>query len=129
MRFIRTSAVVLLTLFWVLATNHCALEQVAELGFLACSADEGTHPDQDRSCEGDGCASVENQLYRAEEAQAPHIAPPFLFSPCVGSLRLVRSIPRSSIRIAQETAPPELSSLWRFSQRVALPPRAPSLRS
>ena len=128
-RLVRSSAVALLTFFWVFATNHCALEQIFDLGIFACPTNPGAHPDQDRGCEGDGCASVENQLYKAEITQVSVTAPPTLLAVFCSlfSAELAELADREIlIQILPSSAPPELSCVWQFSHRTALPPRAPS---
>lgn len=128
-RFVKTSIVVLLNLLWVLASNHCALEQITSLGFLSCLSSEGSHPDQNTGCEGDGCAVVENQVYKAEDVQVAAHAPLLMLASVLSPLLAKLTASETASHILPETAPPELSQVWQFSQRTALPPRAPSIAS
>lgn len=127
MRLVKASAVVLLTFFWVLATNHCALEQFVGLEFLTCSGGhEAGDPDQNNDCENDGCALVENQLYKAEDTQATDFAPAFLLAAILALGGTELPAPPNLVCMPSEAVPPEISRVWQFSRRAALPPRAPS---
>lgn len=119
--------------FWSIMANHCALEVIPSLSFIACSTDiqaEATqHLPTDCGDEGDVCATVEGGNYRSEEnpvlSQAPNVA--FAF---VRGL-LSEIIPLQSLigPALPELVPPEFGQTWQFSLRTALAPRAPSLLS
>ena len=116
--------------FWALMTNHCALEMIPSLSFLACSpqTEAARHLPDDCGDEGDACATVESGNYKSEESQvsageAP-VANAFV-------LALLSDLARESLvsRPAPEIIPPEFAHVWQFTFRTALPPRAPSFLS
>lgn len=121
----------MLTLVWVLASNHCALENVTGLGFLSCVSREGSADDQDNSCDGDGdgCATVENQIYKAEDVQVAADGPLLLLASFLSPLWTGLAATEVAGQVLPEAAPPELPRIWQFSQRAALSPRAPSIAS
>lgn len=110
---------------WPLATSHCNIEQLPGFAFLACAdTAETTHADRD--CKTDTCASVESGLYKTEDAQPVVPTPPLVSSELLTGIRL-SSIEPAGFQVPRSaTAPAELSQLWQFSLRAALPPRAPS---
>ena len=117
--------------FWALVTNHCKLESIHGLEFLACSAPVDATPHQPFDCgENDACAAVEDGLYKTEESQVSAqktatnpISPSFPLYSNFGPHRpLVR-------QISPDATPPELAQRWQFALRTALSPRAPSLQS
>ena len=129
MKWLRTITVLALVALWLPVSVHCQLEQLPGLEFLSCCDHEDTTaPHQDDDCEGDGCAVVESGLYKTEERQnsltAPNFPPVKFQSPQtpITSAPAVRAF-------VHGTAPPELSCIWQFSFRTALPPRAPSFVS
>lgn len=118
--------------FWASMTNHCALERIPGLEFLACSPQSEATPHQPSDCgdENDVCATVESGLYSAPESQiaagkAPVIAMAFALS----LLSDLSSLESSESRMLPEPSPPELACAWQFSFRAALPVRAPSFAS
>jgi hypothetical protein len=127
-KWLKTVAVFGFLAFWLVASNHCRLELVPGLDFLACQED-GT-PLPEKSCETDGCAAVESGFYKMEDAQtalsAPSLAPLLSLTLLVPRL-LVRLPPVS--RVTPDSVPPELPVTWQFSSRAVAPPRAPSLVS
>jgi hypothetical protein len=130
-RFVKTVLILLLTLVWAAASNHCKLEQVPGLTFLACAdhAEETQDiPSQDEGCDTDGC-SFEVQLYKTENAQASAPAPLFLFTLFLNPLLHELVAPATTSHILPDAAPVVLTRVWQFSYRTALPPRAPSLLS
>lgn len=121
----------MLAAFWLLAVNHCKLEEIPWLSFLTCcdheESSKGPHHDDD--CETDGCATVEEGLYKSEDSTPLLPAPLFvaaLISPLPSLEEFNPSPGRSYLLTA---ASPELSRTWHFSFRAAAPPRAPSLIS
>src|SRR4030095_6492852 len=84
--WLKSVMIVLLTLIWAAASNHCKLEQVPLLAFLVCCQHEAAAPHADDDCESDGCASFENQLYKTENAQASVGKPATVFTPFLALL-------------------------------------------
>ena len=128
MKWLRTITVLALVALWLPVSVHCQLEQLPGLEFLSCCDHEDTtapHPDDD--CEGDGCAVVESGLYKTEERQNSLTAPNF--PPVQSSSVRMTSAPAAVLALVHGTSPPELSRIWQFSFRTALPPRAPSFAS
>lgn len=118
-----------LAAFWLLAINHCKLEQIPGLSFLVCCDHADAAPHQDNDCDTDGCSAVEGGLYKSEETQPGISMPVFgLAVSLVPSLdehaQALFSLPHFSA-----LASPELAVTWQFSFRAAAPPRAPSLVS
>ena len=128
MQFVKTVLILLLTLLWAAASNHCKLEQITSLDFLTCADHAKDAAPQDNSCDTDGCA-FESQLYKAENTQESMPAPVLLFAffltPSLDEL----AIPEAVSHVLPDAAPTELARVWQFSHRTALPPRAPSLLS
>ena len=118
-----------LAAFWLLATNHCKLEQIPGLSFLVCCDHEDAPPHQDNDCDTDGCAAVEGGFYKLEDSPPSVPAPVFIWvvSPVPALDEYARpAFARSNF---STVAPRELSVMWQFSFRAAAPPRAPSLAS
>ena len=124
----KTVLILLLTLFWAAASNHCKLEQVPGLNFLACPDHAKDAAPEDKSCDTDGCA-FESQLYKLEKSQASLPTPTFLFTLFLHPLLDELSAPKGSSHVLPDAAPVQLARVWQFSYRTALPPRAPSLLS
>ncbi len=124
----KTVLILLLTLVWAAASNHCKLEQVPGLSFLACTDHAEDAPSQDQGCDTDGCA-FEVQLYKTENAQASMPAPVLLFTFFLTPLFDELAAPATTSHILPDAAPVVLTRVWQFSYRTALPPRAPSLLS
>ncbi len=118
----------MLTLLWAAASNHCKLEQIPGLSFLACTDHAEETPAQDRGCDTDGC-SFEVQLYKTENAQTSAPAPLFLFTFLLSPILDELAAPATTSRILPDAAPVVLTRVWQFSYRTALPPRAPSILS
>ena len=124
----KTVLILLLALVWAAASNHCKLEQVPGLSFLACTDHAQEAPEQDRGCDTDGC-SVESQLYKTETAQTSAPTPIFLFTFFLSPLFDELVAPATTSHFLPDAAPVVLTRVWQFSYRTALPPRAPSLLS
>jgi len=124
--FLRIVAVTLLAL-WVPATMHCTLETTPGFSFLqsCCGADEAPPLDQD--CAQDLCSVVESGLYKIEDPST--FAPSLVVLLTFAALDWMAEPPAASVPdfFPASTAPPDLPKVWQFSQRTALPPRAPSL--
>ena len=129
MRLVKTILILLLALLWAAAGNHCKLEQIPGWEFLACCIHEDIAPHQDDDCATDGCATVENQLYKNETARICVAAPTLLFATFVSLQWAELSIPPTVSHILPDAAPTELARVWQFSYRTALPARAPSFAS
>ena len=128
MKWLKIITVVGLLGCWLAATNHCRLEQITILSFLSCC--EGGGNSQDADCQTDGCAQVEDGLYKSENHHT-HVVPPvvaiikFLAAPTQGA-----GSHEEFVRLpVPNPAPPELPKSWQFSFRAAAPPRAPTLVS
>ena len=118
---------------FALATNHCRLEVLKGLEFLVCcshdaEADGHAAPHQDDDCETDGCASLEDGLYKSEDGRIPTIVPLLV---AVEIVRTDDALLTHAPPLAQFStfAIPELPASWQFLLRAASPPRAPSLAS
>jgi hypothetical protein len=125
---VKTVLILLLTLLWAAASNHCKLEQIPSLTFLACTDHAEDAPTEDRGCETDGC-SFEVQLYKTENAQASAPSPTFLFTFFLSPLVDELSASAAASHFLPDAAPVVLTRVWQFSYRTALPPRAPSILS
>jgi hypothetical protein len=126
--WLKTIAVVGLLGLWLAATNHCRLEQIPALSFLPCCEKGGSSQDDD--CQTDGCASVEDGLYKTENNQVQVVTPVFALIPFLVLPGQNAAPGLESVREAlPNLAPPELPKSWQFSFRAAAPPRAPALVS
>jgi len=123
-QWFKTFMVVTLVAVWSLASNHCRLELLSAFSFVACGDQADCTGKQDKDCETDGCATVENQLYKSENAQVQLPAPALLAAVFASSVIVEES--NLSLPRLFDTTPKVLSRLWQFSYRTALPPRAPS---
>ena len=65
-RTLKTVMILVLVTLWVMASNHCRLEHIPALAFMTCCDHDDSAGSQDKDCEADGCAAVENQLYKAD---------------------------------------------------------------
>lgn len=122
-----TKAVLLTVLaLWGLASMHCTLEAVPGLDFLktCCFADAGSS--SHNGCESDGCGTVEDDGYRAEE-QSVSVPLPILIPAVLPSIIETALAEFEDRSVVPSPSPPELPRAWQFSHRTALPPRAPSL--
>jgi hypothetical protein len=126
-KWLKTVAVFGFLACWLAASNHCRLELIPGLSFLACQ-DNGA-PLQEKGCETDGCATVESGFYKMEDGQSPVSASPVATLTLLLPLLSVQVPPSSTTPPTLDVTPPELSVTWQFSFRAAAPPRAPSLVS
>lgn len=126
-KLIKVTAMLTLVL-WGLASMHCTLEGVPGLGFLktCCFLDSASAAPQD--CESDGCSSVEDGQYRPEE-QTVSAPQPLLILTLLAPVIEAPPPATQAVLLTASEFPPELPKVWQFSQRAALPPRAPSLAS
>jgi hypothetical protein len=125
-RFTRCVAVLVLAL-WGLAREHCTLEQVPGLEFLACCQHADKAPHQDNDCDEDDCAVVESGLYQMDDL--PDLTPAAAWSIVFIAADWATENPLHSYSSAPllSPAPPGLPQSWQFDHRAALPPRAPSV--
>ena len=117
---------------WVAAGFHCRLEVVPGFEFLSCcqhSESEKSPAHHEKDCTDDGCAAVEFGFYKLEKLQDAPVVPLLAFVTGLSPLPepdLPNAFHQS---VSISSSPPELPKVWRFSQRTALPPRAPSFVS
>ena len=123
---LRILLTLLVAALWPLVTSHCSLEHMPGLEMLACSDDACAAPNTENECETDGCASVESGLYKSEDGHEMVPTPPLTASASLPAISLESSPPAAISSVVFNCVPPELSKTWRFSLRMALPPRAPS---
>ena len=132
MKLLKNTFVLAVVAFWALMTNHCGLELISGLEFLACSPQAEATPHQPTDCgdENDACATVESGLYKSEPSE---ISAGKAFFPAVAlavALLSQTDAPEPSAdQFLFRCSPPELLKTWQFSFRTALPARAPSLLS
>lgn len=126
-KWLKTVAVFGFLAIWLVAINHCRLELIPGLSFLACCEQGDGVPGQDKDCEADGCAAVESGFYKMEDGQASVSAPPLATLTLLLSLLLVQVPPATAV--TPDLVPPELAVMWQFFFRAAASPRAPSLVS
>jgi hypothetical protein len=116
--------------FWAIMMNHCALEKIANLGFLACLAEDGKSHQASDCSDKDSCATIESGQYKSEDSHCSVSEESLLSTALV--LACLQDLAASEPLLTSrsfEWAPPELAPGWQFSFRTALPPRAPSLRA
>ena len=119
--------------FWLPVTNHCRLELIPGLEFIACCAhseEEQSSAHHENECAEDLCAQVEEGLYKTESSRV------IVEAPAAGDLGFLpvplelSPSPEQACSLSRlGTSPPEISRTWQFSFRAAAPPRAPSLVS
>ena len=124
--------VVAIATLWVAAGSHCRLEVLPGFEFLSCCQHqnaEQTPTHHEKDCDEDGCAAIELGFYKLEPTQPASLGPVLgLVAWLVPVLDVCRPSP-SDLPAFASCSPPELPRLWQFSQRTALPPRAPSFVS
>jgi hypothetical protein len=117
----------LLAALWPLATSHCSLEKLPGFAFLACAEDRCCEPEAEAGHQSDACAVIESGFCKLESDCSLVPAPPTEHSLIEMPLEVSESF--AAAQVVPESSPPELSRLWQFSTRTALPPRAPSFDS
>jgi hypothetical protein len=111
---------------------HCRLEVLPGFELLSCCQHPGaeqTPAHHEKDCGDDGCATVELGCYLLEKPQAAPLKPLPPLSAFSSSLPEPDRITALDYPVIVSSSPPELPKVWRFSQRTALPPRAPSFVS
>ena len=107
---------------WSLASNHCKLETLPGLSFLACASATTV----ESHCDDSECAGVEEGGYKVEDHQS--ILPVALVTVDLAEIILpadgsgTEAAPAGFLTVA----PPEFPHCWQFVFRTASPPRAPS---
>ena len=132
-RRLKTILVMAVLAFWVPATNHCRLELIPGLEFLACcghSEEEQSSGQHQNECADDLCAQVEDGLYKTESNQVVVEALPVCLIGFLPALLEQSPSPERACTVRRlDASPPELLKTWQFSFRAAAPPRAPSFVS
>ena len=132
MRYWRTIFVSAIITLWVAAGLHCRLEVLTGFEFLSCcqhSDTEQSPTHHEKDCNDDGCAAVERGFYRSEQPQAAPLIPLLDFVAWMSPLLELDRDCASDHLVSISSSPPDLPKAWQFSQRTALPPRAPSFVS
>ena len=131
MRRWRTVLAVAIATLWVAVGSHCLLEALAGFTFFACEqhAEAAGAAHSDRDCGDDGCWAIESGAY---QAQKPVNAPgrPLLLD--ITTLLTSVEVCPAEARTAPpgiSASPPLPAALWKFAQRAALLPRAPTFVS
>lgn len=125
MRYFRKRFAVFMAAFWLLATQHCALEAAGlwlDSGHATdcCATAQG--------CGSDGCRVVEDGGYKPSTEMLKVSAPDLLDCACLLCLGAAPiEVPESDLLPAGLVERPrEWVPTWQFVQRAALSPRAPS---
>lgn len=113
---------------WGLAVMHCKLEALPGLDFLKSCCFVDSAPSSEKDCEDDGCGAVEEGGYRTEEQTVSAPQPLLLLGLFASAIPALLPELQARFFPASES-PPDLPKIWQFSQRTALPPRAPSVAS
>jgi hypothetical protein len=126
-RFTKAVALFVLAL-WGLAVMHCKLEVLPGLDFLKTCCFVDSEPSCQEDCESDGCGTVEDGNYRAEEGTTSAPQPLLILALLTSAMEAPLLELQAPIFVSSES-PPELPRIWQFSHRTALSPRAPSVAS
>jgi hypothetical protein len=124
--------VVAIATLWVAAGAHCRLEALPGFEFLSCCQDSGADKDpahHQKDCEKDGCAAIEFGFYKQAQVQPAPLKPLLVLIPWLVPLPDNCQVGDSACLVPASSPPPDLPRIWQFSQRTALPPRAPSIVS
>ncbi|MEI7939727.1 MAG: hypothetical protein WCK27_23845 [Verrucomicrobiota bacterium] len=117
---------------WVAAGSHCRLEILPGFEFLSCcqhSDVEKNPTHHEKDCQDDGCAAVELGFYKLAKPQPAPLKPLRMFVAWLVPLPYSCQAGESVCLVPASSSPPDLPRIWQFSQRTALPPRAPSIVS
>jgi hypothetical protein len=128
MESVRKMLVLVLLALWPVVTNHCRLELLPGLDFLACDTPEPASSHQSSDCETDGCATVESSLYKSEDGEVLVGKPSPIHADLPVAL-LSFSSGEGPVEPVVETKRAGFRSKWQFALRAAALPRAPSLVS
>ena len=125
MHWLKTTMALAMVTLWSLASNHCQLETLPGLSFLACAPATAT----ESHCDDSECAGVEEGGYKIEEHQS--LLPAALVT--VALAQIILPPKNAQIEAASAlpltVASPEFPHCWQFVFRTASPPRAPSFAS
>ena len=114
------------------ASFHCRLEVLPGFEFLSCCQHSGSKQSpahHEKECNDDGCAAVERGFYKPETPQDAPVTPSLALPAWLSPLPELSRDSAFDHLISISSSPPELPKAWQFSQRTALPPRAPSFVS
>jgi hypothetical protein len=108
------------------------LEILPGFEFLSCCQHPAAEKDpthHEKDCQDDGCAAVELGFYKLANSQQAPLKPSLVLVAWL--VPLLDSFPAgdSACLVSNGSSPPDLPRIWQFSQRTALPPRAPSIVS
>lgn len=117
-----------LAILWLGMPVHCELEIVSAASILACVDDGDCASAGDQDCEDDFCASLESGNYFPQKAYTLMKAGALLDAALTQSSEdLVSEIWDGSTLTVHPVS--WLAGSWRSVERVAAPPRAPSVVS
>jgi hypothetical protein len=128
MRLGRLILTFVLCLLWFGMPVHCELEAVSTASLFYCADDAGCCDAKDKGCTADFCNSLESGKYFPQKSFSIAKLPlgPVLIDLLAAEFLL--SVPQERPASSTDTVP-LLATSWHFVQRVAAPPRAPSLLS
>lgn len=118
-----------LSLLWLGMPVHCQLEVVSSASLFACIDDKDCSAPTDGGCTDDFCNSLESGNYFPQKSVSLAKA---MLTPILVELLSVPSLivlPQERSFGSSADTVPLLSTSWHFVQRVAAPPRAPSILS
>lgn len=127
MRILRTTLVVMLALLWAPMASHCLLESSLSLTSLSCCGHQDVAGPHENDCHSDACDTVESAQYKTAQQRLTVPLPKLQLHFETAPLASATFEPVVGLFPEHPSAPPNLSSAWRFTCRAALPPRAPSL--
>lgn len=127
----RLTALVLLA-FWLVATQHCALEAA---GLFASHAGEetaatGCCATTTDGCAADGCETVEGSFYRVDSGSLKVATPDLSACLCLLSLEFALLPPATELSptaVHWLDAADDWVPAWRFERRAAAPAHAPDM--
>jgi hypothetical protein len=115
----------LLAVFWLPATEHCALET---MGLVGQTCSDNRAPGQ--PCSEDDCGTVENGAYKPSVDTLKAPTPDLRVAVCFLCSHLIQSDATRTPAILPGDSfnrPRDWFSTWHFVRRAAPSPRAPSL--
>jgi hypothetical protein len=130
---IRAALVILLATLWLPVSSHCLVMEVSSgLESLSCCTHTETQeaaPHQEDDCATDACSVVEGAKYKSslQRVNIPALDMNVLFE-LPPLLENAPTFNAGSPHQSDDTLA-QLPVAWQFSERTALPPRAPSFVS